>query len=299
MDINRRDLFKLGGGAAMALGLSQVTALKSFAAGSENSAVDVYAFHCGILKTQTQYILKDTRIGVPFDIPVPFFLIKHGKDWVAFDTGNNAQVAVDPIKYWGQPVCDAYMPVMKPYEEFSIQIKKLGLTPRKLHSVIISHGHLDHCGALDNLAGTKVPVYFQNLEMEWIKKQVATGKNSAYIVADFKKIDQVNVQLLDGVFDIFGDGSVVVFPSAGHTPGHQSVFVRTNAGQNLILAQDACYTLENMVASIPPGLAHDIPDSMVNIYHFKVMSIAGAQIVPPHDPDWWVGKPLAPQKFKI
>ena len=37
---------------------------------------------------------------------------------------------------------------MKPHEEFSIQIKKLGLKPENLHAVIMSHGHLDHCGAL-------------------------------------------------------------------------------------------------------------------------------------------------------
>ena len=94
-------------------------------------------------------------------------------------------------------------------------------------------------------------------------------------------------------------GSVVVFPATGHTPGHQSVVVKTNAGQNLILVQDVCYTQENMVASIPPGLVHDIPDSLTNIYHFKATSVMGGQIVPPHDPDWLVDKPLAPQKFKI
>lgn len=38
--------------------------------------VEIYAFHCGILKNQTQYILKDTRVGGPFDIPVPFYLIR-------------------------------------------------------------------------------------------------------------------------------------------------------------------------------------------------------------------------------
>jgi N-acyl homoserine lactone hydrolase len=261
--------------------------------------VDLYAFHCGILKTQTQYILKDTRIGVPFDIPVPFFLIRHGASWIAYDTGNNAAVAVDPIGYWSQAVCDAYMPVMKPHEEFSIQIKKLGFRPKDLAGVVISHGHLDHCGALEDLAKTDVPVYFQKAELDEIKKQVASGKKSAYIPDDFKKMEEVNVKPVDGFLDVFGDQSVLVFQTPGHTPGHQSMLVRTSEGQNLILAQDACYTLENMMASIPPGLAFDIPDAMVNIYHLKTMAIMGAHLIPPHDPDFWVGKPLAPQKFKI
>ena len=58
--------------------------------------MSAYAFVCGILKTQAQYLLKDTRVGTPFNIPVTFFLIKHGEDWVAFDTGNNAM--------WKDPV---------------------------------------------------------------------------------------------------------------------------------------------------------------------------------------------------
>ncbi|MFW6148128.1 MAG: N-acyl homoserine lactonase family protein [Thermodesulfobacteriota bacterium] len=263
------------------------------------SDVDVYAFQCGILKTQTQYILKDTRIGVPFDIPVPFFVIRHGSSWLAYDSGNNAQVAVDPIKYWGENVCSAYMPVMKPHEEFKIQIKKLGLQPKDLCAVIMSHGHLDHCGALEDLAGTDVPVYLQKLELEHIRKQVATGKRTAYIPADFNKMDQCNIKTLDGMFDVFGDDSVIVIPTPGHTPGHQSVLVRTSNGQSLILSQDACYTLENMFADIPPGLADNIPDAMISIHHFKAMTVLGAQLVPPHDPDWWKGKPFAPQKFKF
>ena len=298
MDLSRRDLFKLGSTAAAALGLSQLRVLNTYAMDA-TTGVDVYAFQCGILKTKTHYILKDTRVGVPFDIPVPFFVIRHGSSWVAYDSGNNAAVAVDPIKYWGQAVCDAYMPVMKPHEEFSIQIKRVGLKPEDLYAVIMSHGHLDHCGALEDLAGTDVPVYFQKLELEHIQKQVASGKKTAYIPDDFKKMDQCNVQTLDGIFDVFGDQSVLVLPTPGHTPGHQSVLVRTNNGQNLILAQDACYTLENMFASIPPGMAVDIPQAMVKINQHKAMTVLGAQLVPPHDPDWWQGKPLGPQKFKI
>ena len=98
MDLSRRDLFKLGSTAAAAIGLSQLNVLNTYAM-EATTGVDVYAFQCGILKTQTQYILKDTRVGVPFDIPVPFFVIRHGASWVAYDSGNNAAVAVDPISY--------------------------------------------------------------------------------------------------------------------------------------------------------------------------------------------------------
>ena len=273
---------------------------------SKSGLADVYAFKCGILKTQTQYMLKDTRVGTPMNIPVTFFMIRHGKDWVAFDTGNNALVAKDPVKYWTKAIVEAYDPVMADYEEFKIQIdKELGLRPKDLKAVILSHGHLDHAGAIDNFVGTRVPLYLQKTEIQVIKdemaKNKATGVTSAYIPGDFAKMNKLNIKGVDGVYDLFGDKSVVMFPTPGHTPGHQSLMVKQSNGTVTILCADAEYTLENMNEAIPPGLAWDIPQSTQALYIFKVMQMMDAKvsIVPSHDPKYWTNKPLAPKLYEL
>jgi len=299
--ISRRDFLSFAGAAALSVGVLG-TATHGLAQGAKPSptpAADVtaYAFLCGILKTQTQYMLKDTRVGTPFDIPVTFFVVKHGGDWVAFDTGNNALVAKDPVAYWGEPVTKAYYPVMKDYEEFQVQIKKLGLAPKDFKAVIVSHGHLDHAGAIDNFKGTDVPIYFQKQELELIKKAVAEGKKTAYIPDDFKVMSQLNIKGVDGVLDLFGDQTVVAFPTPGHTEGHQSLLVKQNRAKPLVLAADAMYTLENMQDAIPPGLAWDIPRSVQALYAFKAMKFIGAEVVPSHDPDYWKTKALGPKAF--
>ncbi|MBI4964067.1 MAG: MBL fold metallo-hydrolase [Desulfomonile tiedjei] len=301
-EISRRGFFKFAGATALAVGSVGITA-EAFGQSKEPAAgpaaeVKAHAFLCGILKTQTQLLLKDTRVGTPFDIPVTFFVIKHGKDWVAFDTGNNAMVAKDPVAYWGEPVTKAYYPVMKDYEEFQAQIKKLGIGPKDLKAVIISHGHLDHAGAIDNFKGTDVPIYLQKKELELIKKAVASGTKTAYIPGDFKVMDQLNIKPIEGVFDLFGDQTVVAFPTPGHTEGHQSLLVKQTGGKSLILAADAMYTLENMQEAIPPGLAWDVPQSLQALYVFKAMKYVGAEVVPSHDPDYWKNQPLAPKTFK-
>ena len=51
-----------------------------------------------------------TTLQNPGDARVPFFVIRHGSDWVAFDSGNNGQCAVDPIGYWSKPVCGLVLP---------------------------------------------------------------------------------------------------------------------------------------------------------------------------------------------
>jgi glyoxylase-like metal-dependent hydrolase (beta-lactamase superfamily II) len=300
-EISRRNFFKYTGAAAVSFSAlsmlpKSVTAADKPAAGPAPE-VKANAFLCGILKTQTQYMLKDTRVGTPFDIPVTFFLIKHGNDWVAFDTGNNSMVAKDPVAYWGEPVTKAYYPVMKDYEEFQAQIKKLGLEPKKLKAVVLSHGHLDHAGAIDNFKGTDVPIYLQKKELDLIEKAVASGQKTAYIPEDFKVIKELNIKTIDGVFDVFGDQTVVAIPTPGHTEGHQSLLVKQTGGKPLVLAADAMYTLENMQEAIPPGLAWDIPRSLQALYAFKAMSMLGAEIVPSHDPEYWKNKPLAPKVF--
>ncbi|MGC8908944.1 MAG: N-acyl homoserine lactonase family protein [Desulfomonilaceae bacterium] len=302
--MGRRGFLKLTGLAAASIGAFGVAPTNLSWAQDKPKAktateVTPYAFLCGILKTQTQYMLKDTRPGTPMNIPVPFFVIQHGKDWVAFDTGNNAMVAKDPVAYWSKAVTDAYFPVMKDYEEFKEQIKKLNLTPKDFKAVVLSHGHLDHAGAIDNFQGTDVPIYLQKKEIEIIKKAVESGKKTAYIPDDFKVMNQLNIKPIDGVFDVFGDGTIVAFPTPGHTQGHQSLLIKQPNGQSFVLAADAMYTIENMQEAIPPGLAWDIPQSLEALYVFKVMQMIGANVVPSHDPQYWEKKPLAPKAYQV
>jgi len=302
-EISRRNLLRLaavgaaGVASVGALGFAPNAEAKKKKSATEAKGVKPYPFVCGILKTQTQYMLKDTRVGTPMSIPVTFFVLRHGDDWVAFDTGDNAMCAKDPVAYWGEAVTSAYYPVMADYEEFKVQIKKLGLTPEKLKAVVLSHGHLDHAGAIDNFKGTDVPIYLQAKEIETIKNAVASGKKTAYIPDDFKVMSQLNIKPLNGIFDVFGDGTIIAFPTPGHTEGHQSLAVKNYDGKQLILCADAMYTLENMADAIPPGLAWDIPQANEALTIFKVMSMTGLEVVPSHDPDFWKAKKLAPNLF--
>jgi len=302
--IGRREFIKSAGAIGVGLGAvgllgASIKVRKATALGLSND-VKVYAFKTGILKTQTQRILKDTRVGVPMDIPVPFFLIRHGASWVAFDTGNNAAVAKDdPVKYWGAAVVKAYTPVMKPHEAFKIQIRKLGLRPKDIKCLILSHGHLDHAGGIEDFRGTNVPIYVQKKELEVINKSVASGKITAYIPADFKYMNELNIKPIEGTFDIFGDQTVVAFPTPGHTPGHQSLLVNPGTGKPWIFCADASYTLENMTARIAIGLYSDIQQVFENLDIFQTMQFMGAEIIPQHDPNYWRNKTFAPGKLRL
>lgn len=172
------------------------------------------------------------------------------------------------------------------------------LKPSDLKAVIISHGHLDHAGAIEDFVGTNVPIYFQKAELDEIRKIVASQQQvSAYIPADFKHLEELNIRDIDGPFDVFGDKSVIAFPTPGHAVGHQSLYVRPTRGKPFIYAADALYTLENMEKSIPPALAENLPETMQSINWFKLEDWEGVPIVPSHDPEYWAKRAWAPAEL--
>ena len=97
---------------------------------------------------------------------------------------------------------------------------------------------------------------------------------------------------VDGEHDLFGDGAVVCTPSYGHTPGHQSVRVRSAAGDH-ILVSDACYNA-GVVAT------RDFPDysdqAAMNrsLDHLLALREPGTVMVYGHDPDQWGARPVLP-----
>ena len=280
------------------MGCVSATVLSVAAGGAQAASVKVYAFHAGTLKTQTQYLLKDTRVGTPMDIPIPFLVIQHGEEWMALDTGCNAQAPKNPAGYWGEEIAKAYVPVIRPGQEFREAIKVLGLAPRDFKAVVLSHGHVDHAGAIDNFLGTGVPLYFQKAEMREIRKAVEAQKaGGAYCLGDFKHLNELNIREVEGVFDIFGDQTVMAFPTPGHTVGHQSLYVKPSTGPAFIYCADALYTLEIMERLVVPGLAVDIPATMQNVHWFKLEERRGVKIVPCHDPGYWAKHAWAPKEF--
>ncbi len=76
------------------------------------SDVQLYMFQTGTLRTKTKYIKMNQGEG-DFEIPVPWFLIKHPKGNVVIDGGNAVEAALDKRAHWGA-VVDAYDPIMDP-----------------------------------------------------------------------------------------------------------------------------------------------------------------------------------------
>jgi len=265
-----------------------------FACSSWAADVKIYTFICGELISNTENFLANTRVGVQARFPVPFYVIKHGSDWVAFDTGNPGLTAKDPDAAIGKDRAARYKPTMKPEDEFQVQIKKLGLTPKDFKAVVLSHSHWDHSGGVNNFMDTGVPIYMQKREMEFLKKTVAEGKTVRSPLEDPNVAQKLNLKMVEGVFDVFGDQTLVAFPLPGHTPGIQVLMVKLANGGRVMLCSDTLYTMENLEKNILPGVLADPSDILQSFNMMRVLRSLNVAIVPSHDPEYYIGKALAP-----
>ena len=125
----------------------------------------LYAFECGILKSQKHLFVAGKGVGQPFDVPVPFFLIEHDKGLVMYDTGNALEVARDKVKHWGAGLVAAYDPIMTEDQYCVNQLAKIGVMPEDITDVVFSHLHLDHAGGCGEFPNARY--YVQRREMEW------------------------------------------------------------------------------------------------------------------------------------
>src|SRR2546426_443748 len=105
----------------------------------------------------------------------------------------------------------------------------------------------------------------------------------------------LDYRMIDGEHDVFGDGSVVLVPTYGHTPGHQSLLIRDGKRAQVVCASDACYTRENMDRDVLPNVLWNpsvMRESLAGLR--KLRDQAGAMMFYGHDPAQWETTPRAP-----
>jgi glyoxylase-like metal-dependent hydrolase (beta-lactamase superfamily II) len=238
-------------------------------------------------------------------IPVAFFLIKHPKGNVLFDTGNNDKIITDPT-YWG-PLAAALNPGRSPDIAIDAQLDKIGVKPSDINYVILGHMHLDHAGNVGKFP-TATIVYQRDeiVNAFWPKP----GYGCCYITGDFAmlrndvgqtQVNRVKVMELNGDLDLFGDGSIYIHRQVSHTPGSEMVVVRLPKTGPVVLTSDACYLMENLQKDILPSvaLAYD-PAGMLDGYAWvkHLMSAEGADVIFAHDAETFKKHKHSPEYYE-
>jgi N-acyl homoserine lactone hydrolase len=248
-------------------------------------SVKLYAMTCGWLSADTKMFLAGEEGKIK--VPIPAYLIEHPKGRVLFDSGMHPDVQTDPHGRIGE-LATAFVPDFHPGEEIKSRLESLNVDPGSVDFIINSHLHFDHTGGNELVPNAKMIVQKREWEAGHVPEMI---ESNFFDPADYDHGHQV--QLVDGEFDLFGDGSVVTVPTYGHTPGHQALKVRLDSG-DVVMAADSCYLRRTLDEMILPEIVAE-PDAMIeSLKTLRKLQAAGARIFYGHDPDFWSNVPQAP-----
>ena len=219
-------------------------------------------------------------------IPVSMWILKHPKGVVVFDTGNNVAIS-DGVenckKYWAPGLCDLFAPSQKRSDVIDMQLKKVGLKPEDVKVLVTSHTHLDHAGNMGMFPKAIHVVQKKEMYQGWWPEKFQGRMGGAFVQADIQAARDFNYLELDGEYDLFGDGTVRIIPTPGHTIGHQSLKVKLPKTGTVIISQDAVWMQENLDGYVA-GLNFSVTAYMESVNKLKMMrDIEGAQILMSHD----------------
>ena len=251
--------------------------------------------------------LRMIGIGTPrsrwLRIPVPAFLITHPTAGpLLVDTAFHASVAAKPSANLGRVVSGYARPRIEPGHDIPAQLRERGLDSQQMKLVVLTHMHFDHTSGIAEFPAATFVVS----KREWDHATTDTRPFlHGYMPAHFDYLFDYRTVDFDGpmissyasfgrTFDLFGDGSVRLAFTPGHTPGHCSVIARLR-DRDLVIAGDAIYTEAQLSGGDPPPKPadpHTWRRSLRELQQFN-RTYPRAVIVPGHDPEHW--KTLAPR----
>jgi len=189
----------------------------------------LYVFDCGTLVynrpedyTLTREEVKDTNMGVTC------YLVVHSKGMLLYDTGLDDRLVGRPLY---ENVLDGYAQIK--FNTLRGQLADIGVTPANIDYLVLSHYHWDHVGNAGDFAASTWLVYKGDRDQMFSPAARAYSWFSRYSALENSK-----TMLLGGDHDVFGDGSVVVIATPGHTEGHCSLLVRLKNTGPIVLSGD-------------------------------------------------------------
>ena len=250
-------------------------------------------------RLETLKLLRALLSGEPaMTVPCPAFLIRHpSAGAILVDTGLHPSVATDGEENFGRLASRFGNPSLETGTDVPAQLRARNLDPGELPVVVMTHMHIDHTSAISEFPNSTFVVS----EVEWEAatvgpKPLLNGYRRAhfdyafdYRTVDFDRGGIDSYSSFARCFDLFGDGSVRLAYTPGHSAGHMSVIAHL-AERDFVIGGDAVYMQAQLEGSAPlaprPFDAHNYRRSIQELKLFR-REYPNAIVTPGHDPSFF------------
>ena len=264
------------------------------------AGVRVSVMPTGRMEALEAFAFRGGSFGDKREFVVGAILVRHPEGNLLFDTGFGSEVDEHVgIMPWLMRATTTYTRGKTVLE----QLAAAGMDKLEISRVVLTHAHWDHVSGLPDLSGLQI--------MTSQEEAVFMGSDdpAAALVKSFGFLPLSPYSYREGPylgfersFDVFGDGSVVIVPAPGHTPGSSITFVHAEDGKHYALIGDLVWQKEGIqLPAERPLLARILVDhdaekvrQQIVLMHRLQKMMPDLVIVPAHDRSVWDALPQFP-----
>jgi N-acyl homoserine lactone hydrolase len=229
-------------------------------------------------------------------LPINYFLIEHKDGPVLFDTGLDPSIVSNP-QYIKNPVGRFLLKRIfrlhiSEKDRMKTVLATIGQAPENIRTAVISHLHFDHVGGIADIPQADLLVSQQEWaqlsephpERKWILKEHINIPHARWRPITFQpSADPLFIEF-EGIYDVAGDGSMILLPTPGHTPGSLSMLIRCQGWAPILLIGDLTYEASLLQNDTAPGVgdASVLRKSFAKVRQLKTC-LPDLVIVPSHD----------------
>lgn len=257
-----------------------------------SAQLKLYVLDCGTVQARDLSVFNpkiDQKVQM--DMAVPCYVIKHpSKGTLVWDAGLNDELVSEKngVEYYEGAFNLSVKKTMRS------QMQEIGIDADEVTYFAPSHLHLDHSGNAN---------YFANstLLMQKVEYQIAFSEHAAkydFNINNYSALKEAKRIELQGDHDVFGDGSAFILSTPGHSPGHQSLYLKLPQTGPVILSGDLYHFEKNRTD-------YGIPvwnDKKLTISSFaridNIIDQTSAKLWIQHDPEEAKAMRMAPEFYQ-
>jgi len=242
-------------------------------------AVELYAMDCGRASFGDVGMFADdgSMNGQSRELVVPCYLIRHPSGDLIWDTGFPDAIAAMPGGRMEIPQMGASVTLTTTLEA---QLAQLNLTPADIEFLSFSHQHGDHTGN-GNLFAQSTWIADVDERNYMFSDEARTGQ----AFAGYSQLENAQTRLIEGdaQYDVFGDGSVTIIQTPGHTPGHTVLLVRLPNAGPVLLTGDMFHLAESRERHLVPSFNTDRAQTLASQEAVeRIATETGARVIRQH-----------------
>jgi glyoxylase-like metal-dependent hydrolase (beta-lactamase superfamily II) len=241
------------------------------------------------------WLLTSRRWTQP--LPINVYVIEHDKGLVLFDAGQDRASVTDPGYFPSGPTGLLYRRLARfdvgPSQTLTRQLAAIGYDIADVSTAVLSHLHQDHIGGLGELGHAEIIVSASEWEVLGKHGAEANGFMRRHIDLPGLRWNRLTMQPakdsqlapFQAAHDLFGDGSLVLLPTPGHTPGSMSLLVRRAGRAPLLMVGDVTYDVHRLEHERVPGVGSRAGlVKTTRAINALARRYPGLVVLPAHDP---------------